>query len=531
MNKKAYPIEPWRNITPAYSIDKFLSSFQEVLDLQKTTNRDKAVAEVTNDWKTTERDDFINWMKFYEGSNHLKYKKAFMLDNGVYVPGEPAKPVTSQVTTVAPEKPVELPPEDPNKINLSVHKKKIISRLDSLEKLLRNDISQQFTGIEFTDLIRSIHDLKSKFYSLKIANQTVDDMIIRASNQLISRGHLNAGTMLIKHAQVAPATVPPATTTENIDNVTPANNQQTGPMSSLDGPGSAVLDLSAVPPAEDEEDSPENEFLENMNGGLYTDVDNQESSDNKDVLLSFDDESEEYDIETIASDPDTLITIFAQEEPISPSLPLPNEGLANPTSQPAVDQKPVETTTTTTTQEDSALDISTDIDDLLEKALGDVTPEMVINKLEEISKIFKTKEIPRQLALVDLMLDKLGFASFFPALSEASGKAIESSNYIASRIDNVLSSLRGVMQTDGIDLVNGEGSTDPKLQAIQAKLQQQQDKEEARKLSQREQKETPVIDIDQPPPATIVPPTTITPQTTPVAAPVTPAPTTSPTAV
>ena len=523
MRKAAYPIEPWRNITPAYSIDKFLNSFQEVLGLQPSLGRDQAVAKVTDSWKTTERDDFINWMKFYEGSNHLKYKKAFMLDNGVYVPSETARPVNNQtVQTIAPTKPVELPPEDPHKANLTAHKKKIISRLDSLEKLLRSDISQQFNGIEFTDLIKNIHDLKSKFYTLKIASdKTVDDMVVRASNQLIAKGYNEAAGLLIKHAQVG--NLPSAAPTENVNNATPANNQQTAPMTDKDNPGSASLDLSAVPPEieiEEDEESPEDEFLENMSGGLYTDLDNQQSSDKEEILLALDDESEEDELETLASDPEAMITIIAQEVPISPQLPLPNQDSPTPDSAPASTSPNIENSP----KEESALEISTDsrdIDDLLDKAFGDVTPEMVIKKLEEISKIFKTKEIPRQLALVDFMLDKLGFASFFPALSEASGKAIESSNYIASRIDNVLSSLRGVMQTDDIDLVNGEGSTDPKLQAMQAKLQQQQDKEEARKAAQkeREDKETPVIDIEQPAPAAV------TPSPAPVAQPAAPNPT------
>lgn len=529
MKKKAYPVEPWRNVTPQYSIDKFLTSFQDVLQLQQSVGRDKAVAEVTNEWKTTERDDFINWMKFYEGSNHLKYKKAFVSNNGVYVPGDNAKLTALQMPAAiapAPAKPVELPPEDPNKANLTAHKKKIISRLDSLEKLLRSDISQQFNGIEFTDLIRNIHDLKSKFYTLKIAsNQTVNDMIIRTSNQMVARGHINAADMLIKHAQVSKPS-PPVSPTQNVDNAAPANNQQTTTMTSLDSPPAPAIDLSAVPPEmdiEEEEESPEEEFLENMSGGLYTNIDSQESSDDEEeeVLFVLDDDSDDTeDLEAVASDSDVLITVFAQEQQVSPSLPLPKPDLSTPEEAP-VNTDPASQTAVPASKEDSALELSStdnDIDILIDQAFGKVTPEMVIKKLEEISKIFKTKEISRQLAVVDIMLGRLGFASFFPALSEASGKAIESSNYIASRIDNVLSSLRGVVETDGIDLVNGDGSTDPKLQAMQAKLQQQQDKEEARKAARQEQdnKETPVIDIEQP--ATVVPeantapvPTTTTP--------------------
>jgi len=346
-------------------------------------------------------------------------------------------------------------------------------------------------------------------------------LIVEQYNQLIAKGYNEAAGLLIKHVQVG--NLPSAAPTENVNNATPANNQQTAPMTDKDNPGSASLDLSAVPPEieiEEDEESPEDEFLENMSGGLYTDLDNQQSSDKEEILLALDDESEEDELETLASDPEAMITIIAQEVPISPQLPLPNQDSPTPDSAPASTSPNIENSP----KEESALEISTDsrdIDDLLDKAFGDVTPEMVIKKLEEISKIFKTKEIPRQLALVDFMLDKLGFASFFPALSEASGKAIESSNYIASRIDNVLSSLRGVMQTDDIDLVNGEGSTDPKLQAMQAKLQQQQDKEEARKAAQkeREDKETPVIDIEQPAPAAV------TPSPAPVAQPAAPNPT------
>lgn len=504
MKKKAYPSDPWRNTQPIRSMDKWLASFQEVLNLQPEKGRLKAVAMVTEDWDTSERDDFINWMRYYEGSNHLKYKKAqMMLENGYYIPGgqkPDTQPASSVISTIPGAKEtVDLPPPvspeliglDPKKEKLEAHKKKLISRLDSLEKLLRNDISQEFVGAEISNFIRSIHDLKVNFYGLKLASiSTCNDLIIQKSNLLASKGFTKSASMLVKHAQVDPA--PPTPDPTNVDNATPANNPQGAPMTPPDLPETPV-DLSTKPNVDATK-----KFLKNMGGGTFTDLDENKSDD--DIELELESDDEDLDLDSLDSDPEELLTVIAQAAPISPQSPLPNDVTPAPAETPAASQ-PEPASDAVPVEGDTVAEVtqhSEDIDAMIEQAFGKVTVEMIISKLEEVSKIFKTKEIPRQLSIIDFMLDKLGMGTFFPQLSEASGKAIESSNYISSRIDNVLSHLRGVIKGTSIDLVNGEG--DPKIEAIKNRLQEQQDKDMAKKEQRalEEDKETPVMEIEQP---------------------------------
>ena len=507
-NKKAYPSDPWRNTQSIHSIDRWLDSFQQVLNLQGEKGRLQAVAMVTQDWDTTERDDFINWMRYYEGLNHLKYKKAqMMLENGYYIPGggkpDNLTPNPSVISTIPGVKgaPKELPPVvspeiaamDPNKEKLAAHKKKLISRLDSLEKLLRSDVSTEFAGAEISNFIRTIHDLKVNFYNLKLANlSSYDDLVYQKSNSLASKGFVKSASMLLKHAQLAPAPPTPAST--NVDNATPANLSQGTPMAAPTQEETPV-DLANSGPPEPEKAT--NKFLKNMSGGTITDVDENKSDD---VELELESEDDDLDLDELDSDDEEMLTVVAQAEPISPPTPLPEEETPLPEPAP-VAETPDQAVAPVPGKEDSVVEVNQnieDIDDMIEQAFGKVTVEMIIAKLEEVSKIFKTKEIPRQLSIIDFMLDTLGMATFFPQLSEASGKAIESSNYISSRIDNVLSHLRGVIKGNGIDLVNGEGNA--QVEAIKDRLQERQNKDEAKKeqKEQESEKETPVMEIEQP---------------------------------
>lgn len=155
-------------------------------------------------------------------------------------------------------------------------------------------------------------------------------------------------------------------------------------------------------------------------------------------------------------------------------------------------------------------------------AFKDLTVEDIIGKVEDLAKIFSTREVPRQLFILDLMMNRLGLASYFPSLSEAINKSIDSNNYISSRIDDILSKLRGNVKTNDIDLRNGGGAVNdsPELQSIKQNLQTNQEKEKAKKEMRKKQedeafeldsnKETPDVEIaeDLQPEITPTPPVT-----------------------
>ncbi|NDB87227.1 MAG: hypothetical protein EB127_31780 [Alphaproteobacteria bacterium] len=136
------------------------------------------------------------------------------------------------------------------------------------------------------------------------------------------------------------------------------------------------------------------------------------------------------------------------------------------------------------------------------------------------------------------MLDSLGIASYFPALSEATNKSLESNNYIATRVEDVLSKLRGALKTKNIDLVGGEEPlvNTPEMINLRNNLEQEQQKDKVRKELRKQKqdeelsestKEIPELevteDLTEAPAAPIAPvPPAAAPATPPVAAPVTP---------
>jgi hypothetical protein len=165
----------------------------------------------------------------------------------------------------------------------------------------------------------------------------------------------------------------------------------------------------------------------------------------------------------------------------------------------------------------------------MDEMLKGVTVADIVAELEDISKDYKTRSQPRRLSKVDMMLDSVGLASMFPSLSEAQNKALEANNYISTRVDDILSKLRGAMA--GSDKPAGPVPDRPDVAGIKGKLQNDQDKEKQRKQQRKEQadaelvggegKETPNVEMGElaPPAAPGAPPVTPTLPTPPPAPP------------
>lgn len=68
---------------------------------------------------------------------------------------------------------------------------------------------------------------------------------------------------------------------------------------------------------------------------------------------------------------------------------------------------------------------------------------MVIHRLEGITELLKSRGIVRDMASVDILLNELGMASYFPELGDSQSKLIEAFSYASNRVDDILSKLRG----------------------------------------------------------------------------------------
>lgn len=73
----------------------------------------------------------------------------------------------------------------------------------------------------------------------------------------------------------------------------------------------------------------------------------------------------------------------------------------------------------------------------------------VINRLEDVSKVLKTRDMIRELASIDILLNELGLASYFPELTDAQSKMIESFGYASNKIESIIAKLRGGEEEKG----------------------------------------------------------------------------------
>lgn len=140
-----------------------------------------------------------------------------------------------------------------------------------------------------------------------------------------------------------------------------------------------------------------------------------------------------------------------------------------------------------------------DFDALIDAAFATLKVGDIVKQLDDLSRIFKNREIARRLSIVDMMMDKLGLSSFFPSLAEATRSALESNQYCLTRIEEVRSKLGGALdgkgqslhdmgqqhsirnQPDETELKVDEEPVEPGLEGVKQRLGDQMQKEKLRK--------------------------------------------------
>ena len=164
-------------------------------------------------------------------------------------------------------------------------------------------------------------------------------------------------------------------------------------------------------------------------------------------------------------------------------------------------------------------------------SLEHVTVSDVVERLERVSNILKNREIPRELAWIDFMLDKIGLASYFPALAEATKSALESNQYMSTRVEDILSRLRGSIEPESpLELTTTETEeavTGDTLKQVRQNLETGEERERVRKEQRQKGIEdvapsVPAEELAQPvnvettPPAPVRPTPTLPARPTPV---------------
>lgn len=69
--------------------------------------------------------------------------------------------------------------------------------------------------------------------------------------------------------------------------------------------------------------------------------------------------------------------------------------------------------------------------------------DTIINRLAGVSKKLKSRDTIRELASIDILLNDIGLASYFPELTDAQAKLIEAYGYASNKIEAIIAKLRG----------------------------------------------------------------------------------------
>lgn len=562
LDKKAYPnYDQYMYIPGRHDMKKWILALKNIHYKQKAGLEYKeAIRQSTPNWPKMEIYDFLNWLRFHEEGAHMKYKFAQVwYENNqpgyfLHIKPDPPKQVEPQVDANAVnEAREEASRKEEKRQIVEKQRQKIIGRLDSAEKLLRSPDGQMFAGTELENLMEAIYNLKKKVQLVNKISTSIrlyEDMIVREANVLKRNGFVKAAEMLYSVAQTPGASAQNAEGTTDSTALSPSpppdpsGAGQSGIMSGLPATAPGVPNVQTpvnsdqntdtppldtlTPAASVEDPQPKGikEFIENMNAGNMTDEDDLEVVDELHVN---DPEMELLVTEAQAAPPvppgvppaaleDVPITDQPAPERRPPAF-IPTIPPEPGTEAPVEPEAPLEVTEEDIEVNDEPANARTDFDNQIDNALKNVTIGDIVEKLEKISKYYKTREHPRELSMVDMMLDSIGLASLFPSLSEALNKSLEANNYISTRVDDILAKLRGAMASQE-NTPKPPPQERPDVAGIKTKLQTDQEKENKRKQMRKEQeaaaleepkKETPQVELGElgapaAPPAAPIPP-------------------------
>lgn len=478
INKTAYPMGgDDQYVQPPHNIQKWIQDMRAIYShVNKGMDFNKAFELITNGWEQMDKQDFKKWMSFYQQGNHLAYKKAdydevsFIPKNDLrgIIPGMPSRMTNDE--SFEDENNIAEQNEQAQKLNkqnqelaekveIDAQIRALIGRLNSAERIATTRGIDKVLGPVYENWMRALHDLKREiqvapFRTAK--SSLLEDLIIRKGNQLAAAGFDKSAKIMYKLAQVAPpplegsdsppAPTPPSSPTE--DPTAPIPEDPNLPSREPD-----PMPMADAAPTENKDDAWAEEFLKGLSGLV----------DEKNDIQDINDKTASDTLEVSEDD----LVVYAQEAaiPSAPAIPATDSPSASPTDA----------------QAPQPLSMGSELD----TALSNVTVDQIVQKLEAISNIFKNREISRQLAMVDIMMDQLGIASYFGQLSEATAKALESNQYCGSRVEDILSRLKGSISTPvehEIDLT-GEKPSAAEGNAVNLKnqLQQDSDKDDARK--------------------------------------------------
>jgi hypothetical protein len=496
IKKIAYPSDGGGEyFTPAFNRHKWMAAMRSIYDHMRTMGKSEAFNTVTKQWDKMEKEHFKNWMSFYEENAHKKYKTAqqqnyLEVGNGAYLPLQPNElkarlPVPNMDeynddSADRAQKTQQL--EQANKEQAQRDIIALIGRLNSAERIAtKTDAVREVLGPEgFKVWLNALHTIKREIQTAPIKHvrsATAQDLIIKNANILFRDGHDLPGKLMMilsKLAQVAP---PPLVSPGGAED--PAATGEPPVEEPIGEPGEPAMGEEVDSESEDADAAME-EFLQGLSGSAQDTSDISDVNDISDELFVTEDE----------------LVATAQVAPPAPleSEPKPEEITENVRSSP------------------------------LDAALQNVTVEDIIQELESLAQIYGNRELARRLNLVDAGLGELGLASYFPSLAEAMRSALDSNQYVLTRLEDIISKLRSSSTTEeaASHLRELERTPEnPNMAGIKNNLQESAEREKARKERRKAEQEAEAAQPAAPPGTPAPAPA---PAPAPVAAPSAPSP-------
>jgi hypothetical protein len=520
--KIAYPQPGPRNQLPQYDVGRWVDATRYIYSLMaKGHSQEQAKQSVIGKWEHREQMDYEHWLKFYKERVPEKYPKLAQDNFAGGLGGIPIDilqanirgsrrfpaPFPGGLDPQTHKVPPGLPQRtegdsDPVRDTIEGQRRKLISRLNAAEKLLYSSEGQLFAGEDQELMLKLLQDLKRR---IQISNKRTvrsslfEDHIFRVANLLKLQGRDEPAAFFYKIAQLPPP--PPGLGggdfLENLGG----------------GGGGAPPDAAAPSGGENKQETHDllKEFFDALKRGV---------SDKDDTPEEREEAKKEENSPAPSSPPPPsseapppqATALFEVDEQIklgmgywTPELrafaqaaPVPPRPPAAPAAPAAV---PVEDVVVDP-EEDVPEQNRDNTDDVIEAALKNVNVNDVINRLEMLVSVYNRREISRQLAILDIMMDRLGLASFFPALGEAMSKALEANQYIGNRLQEILGKVKSSVEAPGSDeWVEITPENHPQeTEGVRQRLQQNIDKEEARK-EMRKEREVARMEGGEPGPA------------------------------
>lgn len=128
-------------------------------------------------------------------------------------------------------------------------------------------------------------------------------------------------------------------------------------------------------------------------------------------------------------------------------VPPSDAGEELPMPEPPVgEEEPTEVPEQLPEEPEVAEDVDADENPYVGSTISDV-----VEVLEPVVLQLKERAVARELAKVDMMLDAQNIASHFPELGEAMNKVLESNTYVVTRLDKLLTKIKGGAQESEAD--------------------------------------------------------------------------------